>query len=169
MPLARKSKKKGLQATTAGVVNRKKQRVVRATGLADADHNQKLRELACEECGKKYFANSSDIPARLCPECRRGRKGMETRGVKNDQPAQTQWTVAQAKARFSEVIDKAATGGPQTITRNGKRAAVVVSAEEWERKTRRKGTLVEFFQSSPLRGVELDLERLKDPPRDIDL
>jgi len=30
------------------------------------------------------------------------------------------WTVAQAKAKFSEVIDKAHSLGPQTITRNGR-------------------------------------------------
>ena len=47
--------------------------------------------------------------------------------------------------------------------------AVVVSAEEWERKTKRKGSLAEFFANSPLRGAEIDLERLKDEPRDIHL
>jgi prevent-host-death family protein len=40
------------------------------------------------------------------------------------------WTVAQAKAKFSEVIEKAASQGPQTITRNGRRAAVLVAAHE---------------------------------------
>ena len=41
------------------------------------------------------------------------------------------WTVAQAKARFSEVIDKAESDGPQTITRNGRTTAVIVAAREW--------------------------------------
>ena len=36
------------------------------------------------------------------------------------------WTVAEAKAKFSQVIERARTG-PQTITRNGRPAAVVVS------------------------------------------
>jgi len=71
------------------------------------------------------------------------------------------WTVAQAKAKFSEVIDKARSLGPQTITRNGRKAAVVVAADEWERKTRRKGTLADFFASSPLRGSGLKIERLR--------
>ena len=62
------------------------------------------------------------------------------------------WTVAEAKAKFSEVIEKAKSEGPQTITRNGRRAAVLVAAEEWERKTKRKGTLADFFAASPLRG-----------------
>jgi len=53
------------------------------------------------------------------------------------------WTVAEAKAKFSEVIDRAQSDGPQTITRNGRTTAVVVAAEEWERKTRRKGNLAD--------------------------
>jgi len=57
----------------------------------------------------------------------------------------TQWTVAEAKAKFSEVLDRARSGGPQTITCNGQLTAVIVSAEEWERKTRRVGNLAEFF------------------------
>jgi prevent-host-death family protein len=71
------------------------------------------------------------------------------------------WTVAQAKAKFSEVIDKAQSLGPQTITRNGRKAAVVVGADEWERKTRRQGNLAEFFASSPLRRSGLKIDRLR--------
>jgi prevent-host-death family protein len=41
------------------------------------------------------------------------------------------WTVAEAKAKFSEMMDCARTGGPQTITKNGRAAVVIVSAEEW--------------------------------------
>jgi len=77
--------------------------------------------------------------------------------------------VAEAKARLSELIDRALTDGPQTITRNGRKAVIVVSAEDWERRTRRRGNLAEFFASSPLRDVELDLDRLPDGPRDIPL
>jgi prevent-host-death family protein len=80
-----------------------------------------------------------------------------------------QWTVAEAKAKLSEVIQRAVKDGPQKITRHGEPAAVVVSAEEWERKTRRKGNLAEFFANSPLRGTALDLKRRKDLPREIDL
>ncbi len=58
---------------------------------------------------------------------------------------------------------------PQTITRNGKPSVVVVSAEEWQRKTARKGTLAEFLLDSPLRGADLDLERKQDEPRDLPL
>lgn len=80
----------------------------------------------------------------------------------------TSWTVAAAKARLSEVIDRAQTG-PQIITRHGKPSVVVVSAEEWARKTARRGTLAEFLLASPLRGFDLDLERVRDQPRELDL
>jgi len=79
------------------------------------------------------------------------------------------WTVASAKAKLSEVIDRARTRGPQMITRRGRRTAVVVSVEEWERKTKRVGTLADFFAASPLRGARLDLRRRKDRPRKIAL
>lgn len=79
------------------------------------------------------------------------------------------WTIAEAKAKFSEVLDRAATEGPQTVTRNGRAAAVVVSAEEWARKTRRKGTLADFLAGSPLRGSSLRVARRKDGARKVDL
>lgn len=79
------------------------------------------------------------------------------------------WTVAEAKAKFSEIIDRARSEGPQTITRKGRTAAVVVGAEEWQRKTMRAGNLAEFFAGSPLRGSNLRLRRLKTRPRKIRL
>ncbi|MGH7718612.1 MAG: type II toxin-antitoxin system prevent-host-death family antitoxin [Gemmatimonadaceae bacterium] len=79
------------------------------------------------------------------------------------------WAVAEAKARLSEVIDRALSKGPQIITRNGREVVVVVSAEEWERKARRKGNLAEFFAASPLRGSGVPIERLRNAPRDIDV
>lgn len=79
------------------------------------------------------------------------------------------WTVAEAKAKFSEVVEKARTAGPQTITKNGRKAAVIVSAEEWERKTHRVGNLTEFFAASPLPDSGLKVRRAKGAPRKIDL
>jgi prevent-host-death family protein len=79
------------------------------------------------------------------------------------------WTVAEAKAKFSEVIERAMSLGPQTITRKGRTAAVVVGAEEWQRKTKRVGNLAEFFAASPLRGSNLKIRRVKSRPRKIEL
>jgi prevent-host-death family protein len=79
------------------------------------------------------------------------------------------WTVAAAKAKLSEVIDRALADGPQTITRRGRETVVVVSAEEWQRKTKRSGSLAEFFAESPLRGASLQIERLKGGVRKVKL
>ena len=79
------------------------------------------------------------------------------------------WTVADAKAHLSRVIDRARDRGPQIITRNGRKTAVVVSAEEWERKTKRQGNLAEFLASSPLRDSGLEFGLRMDPARDLDL
>jgi prevent-host-death family protein len=79
------------------------------------------------------------------------------------------WTVAEAKAKFSEIIERAMSEGPQTITRKGRTAAIVVGAEEWQRKTKRAGNLAEFFAGSPLRGSKLKVRRLKAQARKISL
>lgn len=79
------------------------------------------------------------------------------------------WTVAKAKSKFSEIIERAISEGPQTITRRGRTAAVVVGAEEWQRKTKRSGNLAEFFAGSPLRGSGLTVRRSKSQPRKISL
>ncbi|MBW4656875.1 MAG: type II toxin-antitoxin system Phd/YefM family antitoxin [Kaiparowitsia implicata GSE-PSE-MK54-09C] len=80
----------------------------------------------------------------------------------------TNWTVASAKAHLSQLIERAQSS-PQTINRNGKPIVVVVSAEEWERRTARKGTLAQFLLGSPLQGGNIDLERLRDEPYDLPL
>lgn len=76
------------------------------------------------------------------------------------------WTVAKAKARLSEVIERAQTQ-PQMITRNGTPSVVMVSVEEWNRKSARQGSLARFLMSSPLAGSVLDDARLDDSPRDL--
>jgi prevent-host-death family protein len=81
----------------------------------------------------------------------------------------TDWTVANAKARLSEIIERAHREGPQTITKNGRSTAVVVSIEEWEKKSARSGSLAEFLLASPLRGADLDVERSQDDARALDL
>jgi prevent-host-death family protein len=79
------------------------------------------------------------------------------------------WTVAKAKAQLSQVIEQALTSGPRAITRNGRNAVVVVSMDEWERKTKRKGSLADFFAESPLRNSGLVIKRDRERPREIDL
>jgi prevent-host-death family protein len=80
-------------------------------------------------------------------------------GMAHDQT----WSVAEAKARLSEVLDHALNDGPQAITRRGREIAIVVSTEEWHRKMSRSGSLAEFLAASPLRGSDLEIER-EDAP-----
>ena len=78
------------------------------------------------------------------------------------------WQIKDARANFSTLVDKAISGGPQIVTRNGKKAVVVVSIEEWVRRERRCGDLVDFFANSPLREEGIEIERQRDYPREVE-
>lgn len=43
------------------------------------------------------------------------------------------WPVQDAKARFSELLDRCLSEGPQVVTKRGAEAAVLVPMEEWRR------------------------------------
>lgn len=78
------------------------------------------------------------------------------------------WQLQEAKNQLSTVVRNALTHGTQTITLHGKpvvRMTAIKNQKQKDRKPRQK--LSEFF--SVLRGVELDLERIKDYPRNLDL
>jgi prevent-host-death family protein len=49
------------------------------------------------------------------------------------------WQLQDAKARFSELVEKAVTEGPQVVTRRRKEAVVVLSIEAWQDVQRRAG------------------------------
>lgn len=84
-------------------------------------------------------------------------------------PDRPPWTVASAKAHLSELIERALSEGPQTITRRGRPEVVVVARQEWERRNRRAGSLADFFARSPLAGSGVVIERVRDAPRDLEL
>jgi prevent-host-death family protein len=44
-----------------------------------------------------------------------------------------QWPVQDAKARFSELLDRCMSEGPQVVTRRGEAAAVFVPMAQWAR------------------------------------
>jgi len=82
------------------------------------------------------------------------------------------WQLQTAKARFSEVFQRARTRGPQRVTRQGKEGVVIISVEQYQKlvgKAHQPKSLVQFFRESPLVGIDLDLEREKDAGRDIDI
>lgn len=79
------------------------------------------------------------------------------------------WQLQEAKNRFSEVVNKALTEGPQTVTRHGEEIVVVLSKAEYNQLKKSQLSLVDFFRQSPLVGVDLNLERDQSLPRDINL
>jgi prevent-host-death family protein len=81
------------------------------------------------------------------------------------------WALQDAKARFSELVRKAKTEGPQRITVHGREEVVVVSVEEYRRaKGKRSGqALVDLMRDSPLRDVRFDRRRTRGRVRDVKL
>jgi antitoxin Phd len=79
------------------------------------------------------------------------------------------WKLEDAKARFSELVRRAHVEGPQAVTVRGRRAVVVVDADEFERLAapKPKLPLVEFLESLNMDGV--DLTREPDTGREVEL
>ena len=79
------------------------------------------------------------------------------------------WKLEDAKARFSEVVRRAHDEGPQAVTVRGRRAVVILDAEDYERLAAPKPTtpLVEFLEGLDMGG--LDLTRESDLGRDVEL
>ena len=82
---------------------------------------------------------------------------------------ENQWQLQDAKNKFSSLVEKAQRKGPQIVTKHGREAVVVLSINEYKKLIKPKKSLVQFLQSSPLAGAELDLSRTKELPRDIEL
>lgn len=79
------------------------------------------------------------------------------------------WQLQEAKNRFSEVVERAIKDGPQTVTKHGKDAVVIVSAEQFQRRTetakKQRQSLAEFLLQSPLSGARLRIRRSRDAGR----
>ena len=81
------------------------------------------------------------------------------------------WALQDAKARFSEVVRKAKTEGPQRITVHGREEVIIVSVEEYRRaKGQPTGeALVKLLHDSPLRNVTIERTRTRGRVRDVEL
>ena len=80
-----------------------------------------------------------------------------------------EWQLQEAKGNFSQLIKRAASGDAQTVTVHGKPTAVVVSAEEYARLTRRRGKLSSALLRPDLAAEDLDISRSRDTGRNVDL
>jgi len=81
------------------------------------------------------------------------------------------WALQDAKARFSEVVRKAKTEGPQRITVHGREEVVIVSVEDYRRaKGQPTGeALVKLLHDSPLRNITIERTRTRGRVRDVKL
>lgn len=85
-------------------------------------------------------------------------------------PSPPAWKLEDAKARFSEVVRRARTEGPQRVTVRGKDAVVVIAVEALTTllpPARPRQPLVAFLQGLHIDG--LDLTRERDTGRDVAL
>ena len=77
------------------------------------------------------------------------------------------WQIQEAKARFSELVERALKEGPQTVTRHGKAVAVLIPSDEYQRLRTGGKTLKALLAAAPLQGVEIS--RSRDTGRLADL
>jgi len=76
-----------------------------------------------------------------------------------------------AKARFSELVRKVHSDGPQHVTVHGRDEVVVIAAEEFHRlKGSATGSaLIEAMRASPHRRIDIQPKRVRLPVRDMSL
>jgi prevent-host-death family protein len=76
-----------------------------------------------------------------------------------------------AKARFSELVRRVKSEGPQVVTVHGREEVVVVAADEFNRlKGDRTGALlIEALQATPYQAVNIEPARSRMPVRDVSL
>jgi len=79
------------------------------------------------------------------------------------------WQVQEAKQRFSEVLRAAKSGEPQIVTRHGEEVAVVIDIAEYRRLRGESVGFMDYLRAEPYTDVDLEAERARDLPRDIDL
>lgn len=79
------------------------------------------------------------------------------------------WQLQEAKNRFSEVVEEAIQHGPQTVTRHGREAVVILSYDEYTKLKPQPLNLFQALQIPQEYRVDLEVERSKELSRDIDL
>lgn len=59
------------------------------------------------------------------------------------------WQLQSAKQRFSELVERAKSEGPQTVTKHGKDAVVVIAVDDYRRLRGDESGIVEFIRAAP--------------------
>ena len=81
------------------------------------------------------------------------------------------WVLQDAKARFSELVRRVRSEGPQHVTVHGRDEVVVIAAEEFRRlQGDRSGqSLIDALQASPYPEIDLEPARAPMPVRGVSL
>ena len=79
------------------------------------------------------------------------------------------WQIQEAKQRFSEMLRAAESGEPQIVTRHGEEVAVLIDVAEYRRLRGEVISFMEYLRSEPYSDVDLEIERHRELPREIDL
>jgi prevent-host-death family protein len=81
------------------------------------------------------------------------------------------WLLQDAKARFSELVRRVRSEGPQHVTVHGRDEVVVVAAEEFHRlKGERSGeALIAAMRAAPSLDIDIEPKRGLMPVRGVDL
>src|SRR5687768_15413981 len=118
------------------------------------------------DSASSFGGNRFVISARILVSMTRTRKTLERASARSGK-----WALQDAKARFSEVVRKAKTEGPQRITVHGREEVVVVSVEDYRRvKGQPTGqALVDVMQASPARDIRIERTRTRARVRDVEL
>ena len=77
------------------------------------------------------------------------------------------WTVQDAKNKFSAVVDAALAGTPQEISRRGKPAVVILSADEYHRLVQGAVKARESFAEHLMAFPGGEFPRAEAAPRDV--
>jgi prevent-host-death family protein len=90
---------------------------------------------------------------------------------KKPAPTPGRWLLQDAKARFSELVRRVHSEGPQHVTVHGRHEVVVVAADEFRRLSgdRTGEELIAALQASPYRDLDIEPRRERLPVRDVKL
>jgi prevent-host-death family protein len=87
--------------------------------------------------------------------------------------ADMRWQIQEAKQRFSEMLRAALGGEPQVVTRHGEEVAVLLDIAHYRRLTGESVGLMAYVREGLWHGtgtpVELEIERSRERPREVDL
>ncbi len=78
------------------------------------------------------------------------------------------WRLAEAKNKFSELVNRALTEGPQRVLRRND-AVVVMALRDYERLIGKKPAFKDFLMGEGPDLEDVDLSRDRSPMRDISL